>query len=163
TLWGHKGSALGSFNFGSSLDYTKPPGGGIAVAGQYVYVADSGNDRVERFNLNGEEPIQWGTLGSGPGQLTYPRGIAANESEVIVSDDYHRGQRFDPNGGYLGSAGSAGSGPGQFGFAYGVSLDAAGNVYVADDLNDRVVKLGPQLNFLGAWGGYGSRPGQLAF
>jgi tripartite motif-containing protein 71 len=161
--WGHRGSELGAFNFGSSQDYTHPPGGGIAVTGGYVYVADSGNDRVERFNLEGGEPLQWGTYGSGPGQFSYPRGVAANAGEVIVSDDNFRLQRFDPAGAYQGSVGSQGTGPGQFGFPYGVALDAAGNVYVADDLNHRVVKLDPQLSFLGAWGGFGSRPGQLAF
>jgi DNA-binding beta-propeller fold protein YncE len=72
-------------------------------------------------------------------------------------------QRFDPSGAYLGAAGSPGKGPGQFGFTYGVALDAAGDVYVADDLNHRIVKLDPNLAFLGAWGGYGPKPGQLAY
>jgi DNA-binding beta-propeller fold protein YncE len=162
-MWGHKGSALGDFNFGSSQDYTKPPGGGIAVGGSYVYVADSVNDRIERFNLSGGEPIQWGSYGGGPGQFSYPRGVAANESEVLVTDDNQRVQRFDTSGDYLGSAGSAGTGPGQFQFTYGVALDAVGDVFVADDLGHRIVKLGTQLQFLGAWGGFGSKPGQLAF
>jgi tripartite motif-containing protein 71 len=162
--WGHTGGGLGQFKFGSSQDYTKPPGGGIAIAGNYVYVADSGNDRIERFNLQGGEAIQWGSLGSGPGQFSYPRGVAANEGEVLVSDDdNHRIERFDPNGVFLGAVGSNGTGPGQFGFPYGVALDAVGNVYVADDINHRVVKLTPQLAFAGAWGGFGSQPGQLAF
>ncbi|HEX5223662.1 MAG TPA: NHL repeat-containing protein, partial [Solirubrobacteraceae bacterium] len=161
--WGHKGSALGDFSFGSSQDYTKPPGGGIAVAGEYVYVADSGNNRIERFNLEGQFPIQFGSGGDAPGQMRYPRAVAANGAEVVVSDDDHRVQVFDPNGGYIGQTGSAGSGPGQFGFTYGVAIDAAGNIYVADDLGHRVVKLGRQLQFLGAWGGFGSKPGQLAF
>ena len=164
TSWGHRGSELGAFNFGSSQDPTQPPGGGIAVAGSYVYVADSGNDRIERFNLGGGEPIQFGSYGSGPGQLSYPRGLAANEGEVIVADDdNHRLQKFDPSGNFLEAMGSRGSGPGQFGFPYGVALDAAGNAYVADDINHRIVKVGPQLQFLGAWGGFGSKPGQLAF
>ena len=34
TAWGHRGSELGDFNFGSSQNYTQPPGGGIAVAGE---------------------------------------------------------------------------------------------------------------------------------
>ena len=72
TAWGHKGSELGDFNFGSSQNYTQPPGGGIAVAGEYVYVADSGNNRIERFNLNGGEPIEWGSKGSGPGPVLLP-------------------------------------------------------------------------------------------
>jgi len=163
TAWGHRGSEPGQFNFGSSQDFTHPPGGGIAVAGGYVYVADSGNDRIQRFNLEGGEALTWGSYGSGPGQFSYPRGVAANESEVLVSDDNYRVQRFDPAGNYEGSVGSYGSGPGQFGFPYGVALDAAGDVYVADDINHRVVKLDPQLGFAGEWGGFGSGPGQLAF
>ncbi len=164
TAWGHTGSALGDFDFGSSLNYTKPPGGGIAVAGSFVYVADSANNRVERFSLEGTEPVAWGTKGSAPGQLSYPRGIAANASEVIVADDdNHRIEKFSPQGAFETAFGSQGTGPEQFGFPYGVALDAAGNVYVADDINDRIVALGPQLTFLGAWGGYGSKPGQLAF
>ncbi len=162
--WGRRGSEVGQFSFGSSQDPTKPPGGGIAATASYVYVADSGNNRIERFNLEGGEAMAWGTKGSEPGQLHYPRGVAANGSEVVVSDDdNHRIQVFNAEGAYVASAGSEGSGPGQFGFPYGVALDAAGNVYVADDLNHRVVKLSPQLAFLGAWGGFGTGPGQLAF
>jgi len=164
TAWGHSGSEVGQFNFGSSQDYTQPPGGGIAVAGGYVYVADSGNDRVQRFNLSGGEAIAWGSYGSGPGQFSYPRGVAANEREVIVSDDdNHRVEVFDPSGAFIATAGSQGTEPGQLGFPYGVALDAAGDVYIADDINHRVVKLTPQLGFAGSWGGFGSRPGQLAF
>jgi DNA-binding beta-propeller fold protein YncE len=164
TAWGTRGSALEDFNFGSSQSPSQPPGGGIAVSGEHVYVADSGNDRVERFNLEGGEALAWGTYGSGPGQFSYPRGVAANEHEVIVSDDdNHRIEKFSPEGAFEAQAGSAGDGPGQFGFPYGVSLDAAGDVYVADDSNDRVVKLSPQLGFAGAWGGVGAKPGQLDF
>ena len=113
TDWGRKGHELGEFEFGSSQNYTDPPGGGIAVAGNYVYVADSGNNRIERFNLSGGEAIQWGTHGSEAGQFSYPRGVAANESEVIVSDDdNHRLEKFSPEGAYEGSVGTQGSGPG---------------------------------------------------
>jgi tripartite motif-containing protein 71 len=164
STWGHHGSELGQFSFGSSQDPTQPPGGGIAVAGSYVYVADSGNNRIERFDLGGGEAMEWGTKGTGLGQFTYPRGVAANESEVIVSDDDNsRIEKFDPAGAFQGAVGTHGTGAGQFGFPYGVTLDAAGNVYVADDINHRVVKLDPQLGFIGAWGGFGSKPGQLAF
>ena len=164
TQWGHHGNELGEFSFGSSQNYTQPPGGGIAVAGNYVYVADSGNDRIERFNLTGGEAMAWGEKGSGFGQFSYPRGVAANESEVIVSDDdNHRIEKFAPEGAFQSAAGSYGTGAGQFGYPYGVALDAAGDVYVADDINHRVVKLSAALGFLGAWGGLGSKPGQLAF
>ena len=162
--WGHKGSELGDFEFGSSQNYTQPPGGGIAVAGEYVYVADSGNNRIERFNLEGEEPIEWGEYGSEPGQFSYPRGIAANATEVLVADDdNHRIEKFSPSGTYEESVGSNGTGPGHFGFPYGIALDAAGDVYIADDINHRIVKLDPELGPGGEWGSFGTGPGQLAF
>jgi DNA-binding beta-propeller fold protein YncE len=162
--WGRHGSEPGQFSFGSSQDPTKPPGGGIAVTGGYVFVADSGNNRIQRFTLQGREPMPWGAKGSAPGQFRYPRGLAANEHEVIVADDdNHRIEQFDLEGAFQAETGTQGKGPGQFGFPYGVALDGAGNVYVADDLNHRVVKLTPQLAFVGAWGGFGGKPGQLAF
>jgi len=55
--WGRRGAELGQFNFGSSQNPSQPPGGGIAVSGNYVFVADSGNNRIERFNLEGGEPL----------------------------------------------------------------------------------------------------------
>ena len=162
--WGHKGHELGDFEFGSSQNYTQPPGGGIAIAGEYVYVADSGNNRIERFNLSGGEPIAWGSKGDGPGQFSYPRGVAANAGEVVVADDdNHRIERFSPAGEYEGSVGSYGDHGLEFGFPYGIALDAAGEVFVADDINHRIVKLNPQFGFAGEWGSFGSAPGQLAF
>ncbi len=162
--WGHFGSEPGQFNFGSSLDPTKPPGGGIAVYGSYVYVADSGNDRIERFNLEGGEALEWGSYGTAGGQFSYPRGVAASASEVLVSDDdNHRIEKFTPAGQFEGADGSEGTTGDRFDFPYGIALDAAGNVYVADDINHRVVKLSPSLGYLTEWGGFGSKPGQLAF
>src|SRR2546429_561887 len=71
--------------------------------------------------------MAWGTKGSGPGQFSYPRGLAANSSEVVVADDdNHRIEKFDPAGAFQAVAGSQGSDPGQFAFPYGVSLDVAG-------------------------------------
>jgi len=164
STWGKRGSELGEFNFGSSQNPSQPPGGGIAISGDHVYVADSANNRIERFNLEGGEATTWGSHGSAPGEFSYPRGVAANESEVIVSDDdNHRLEKFSPEGAFEAETGSAGDGPGQFGFPYGVALDAAGNIYVADDSNDRIVKLTPQLAFAGAWGSAGSKPGELEF
>lgn len=164
TAWGHSGSELGEFDFGSSQDPTKPPGGGIAVAGGYVYVADSGNDRIERFNLEGGEPLEWGSYGTEPGQFSYPRAVAASATEVLVSDDdNHRIEKFTPSGQFEGADGSEGTTGDRFDFPYGIALDAAGNVYVADDINDRIVKLSPQLAFTAEWGSFGSKSDQLAF
>ncbi len=162
--WGRAGSGLGEFRFLSTQNPAEPPGGGIAVTGEYVYVADSGNDRIERFDLDGGEAMEWGFKGSGPGQFSYPHGVAANGDEVVVADDDNdRIQKFGPEGTFESQDGEAGSGPGQFSFPYGVALDAAGNVYVADDMNSRLVELNPELDYVRSWGGHGSGQGQLIY
>src|SRR3972149_5169230 len=44
----------------------------------------------------------------------------------------------------------------------GLALDAAGNVYVVDILNGRVVKLSPEGSFLGQYGRLGDTAGTLS-
>ena len=110
--WGQQGSELGQFSFGSSQDSTKPPGGGIAVTGSYVYVADSGNNRIERFNLQGGEAMAWGTKGSEPGQFRYPRGVAANGARCSSPTTTTTASRSStPKAPTSAGAGTAGHGP----------------------------------------------------
>src|SRR5208337_4546480 len=68
-----------------------------------VYVADSSNFRVEKFDRNGNYLTQWGSLGSGNGQFGYPSGIAVdNSNNVYVTDRSHnRVEKFTSSGTYL--------------------------------------------------------------
>ncbi|MFI5372623.1 MAG: hypothetical protein ACHQ52_13790 [Candidatus Eisenbacteria bacterium] len=50
---------------------------------------------------------------------------------------------FTGTGTYLTQWGSNGSGEGQFNIPLGLATDAAGNVYVSDNGNNRVQKFGP--------------------
>ena len=53
-----------------------------------------------------------------------------------------RVQEFSSTGTFLTKWGSAGTGDGQFNTPQGITVDAGGNVYVADTLNQRVQKFG---------------------
>ena len=57
--------------------------------------------------------------------------------------------------------GSSGSGDGQFEVPFGVATDGSGNVYVADDVNDRMQKFDGSGTFLTKWGTSGSGDGQF--
>jgi DNA-binding beta-propeller fold protein YncE len=58
---------------------------------------------------------------------------------------------------YVGEWGGEGDGEGEFSLPWDIALAANGNVYVADDRNDRVQYFTPEGEFLGLWDG--SPPG----
>jgi tripartite motif-containing protein 71 len=160
--WGGTGSDVGQFRFGAGGGNSAAAGGGLAVSGGTVFVADTGNDRIQRFALDGTH----GAEIVAPGQLANPRGIAVRGTRLLVADDqHHRVVVFDTGGHLLRVVGSNGSGPGQLNFPYGVAADHSGRVFVADDLNHRVVRFssGPDYPYKARWGSYGSGPGQLAY
>jgi hypothetical protein len=50
-------------------------------------VADFGNDRIQKFDSNGNFLTKWGTLGAGDMELYYPGGITVSDSgDVYVAD-----------------------------------------------------------------------------
>lgn len=134
-LWAYGGSGNGELNTPA----------GIAVGpGNCDYVADYGNNRVQKFQYGGFQ-IKWGTPGSGDGQFSGPAGIAVDASgSVYVADSgNHRIQKFDANGVFLGKMGSQGCGPSNLLFPGGVAVDAQSIIYVADTHNHRLVRYAP--------------------
>ena len=105
-----------------------------------VYVADTGNGRVQKFTSDGTFLTQWGSGGSEPGQFDYPQGIAVDgRGNVYVADTWnHRVQKFTSDGTFLTQWGRGGSGPGQFDYPQGIAVEGSGNIYVADTWNGRV-------------------------
>jgi len=135
-----------------------------------LYVADSGNHRVQVLDAEGNFVRGWGSAGSGPGQFQEPWGIAVSaEGWVYVADTWnHRIQVFDLEGTLLTSWGSfmdtqgeAEAEPGVFWGPRGLALDAAGRVYVADTGNKRVQVFSPEGEFVTQWGGGGVISGRF--
>ena len=59
---------------------------------------------------------------------------------IVAGGDNDRIQKFDSSGNYLAQWGSPGSGDGEFSNASDIAVDAAGNVYVVDTINNRIQK-----------------------
>jgi tripartite motif-containing protein 71 len=153
--WGRPGRALGEFDFGPGFGPDKPPGGGLAVGGGYVYVSDSVANRIVRFRLDGSDPVLWGRPGSAPGRFSSPRGLAVAGGVVYVADEgNHRVQALALDGRPLYAEGSFGEGPGQFVNPFGVAVHG-GRVYVVDDNNNRLVVLSRTLRYVEEWSGVG--------
>ena len=134
-------------------------------AGHYVYVANSGLDRIEKFTTAGVWVLGWGSYGSGPGQFKQLIGIAADNDGNVYAADWLNGriQKFTAAGALLGQWGSNGSGPGQFGHPEGIAIHrATGIVYVADYDNHRIQRFTTAGAYLGQWGSGGTGNGQFS-
>ena len=132
TQWGSQGGENGQFS--------SPEGIAVDASGN-VYVADSGNDRIQVFSSSGVYITRWG----GNGQFHSPEGIAVDASGIVyVVDRNDRIQVFSSSGVYITRWGSIGTGNGQFISPKGIAVDASGNVYVADTENNRIQVFSPQ-------------------
>jgi len=139
------------------------PRGVAADAFGNVYVADTGNNRIQKFDSSGTYLTPWGSLGTGEGQLNSPQGLAVDSSGYVYIADTNnnRIQKFDSSGTYLTPWGSLGTGEGQFNSPQGLAVDSSGNIYVADTGNGRIQKFDSSGTFSAQWGSQGSGEGQF--
>ncbi len=160
--WGSRGSGPGQFEFWPA-NPDEPNAGFIAVDSQgLVYVSDSYNYRVQKFDPQGHFLMQFGELGTEEWQFVGgPGPIYIDKQDNVWVSTFPRVQKFDTQGNFLASYGTAGSGPGQFNGAGLGAIDSFGNMYIADLLNTRVQKLDASGNFLMAWGTSGTENGQF--
>ncbi len=127
-----------------------------------IYVADTGNNRIQVFDSSGNYIAQWGSFGNGNGQFYSPKSLAKQFNNIYVVDTgNNRIQKFDASGNYLLQWGSPGSGNGQFNHPEGVAVDLVGNVYIVDTQNYRVQKFTSLGVYLTQWGSPGSGNGQF--
>jgi tripartite motif-containing protein 71 len=139
---GVRGSGPGQFN--------SPVG--IVTDGVNVYVADAGNKRIQKFDLDGGLVGQWAV----PSAQT-PVRLAAAGGKIYVTTRAGVVWRFDTNGvpdsswDGDGVAGSLGAGAGQLSDPDGVAVDGTG-VYVVDNGNHRVSKFDLAGGFTTMWG-----------
>lgn len=108
-----------------------------------IWVADTGNDRLQKFNPEGALVQVIGRSGSGEGELSDPAGVAVTpKGNVVVADRGNRRvQVFSPKGVFLGAFGGSGKKKNdRFEEPAAVTVDGAGNIYVADRETGRVMK-----------------------
>ena len=114
-VWGESGSDAG--NLDGPI--------GIALAGEEVFVSDSGNQRIEVFDRNGKFLRAFGGEGDGPGELDRPMHIDARDGKLYVAEYLNdRIQVFSLAGEPLSVIGGPGSGPGEFDAPGGLAVGA---------------------------------------
>ncbi len=169
--WGGGGPGLNGS--GTEDGEFSSPQGITANSANDIFVADTGNNRIQKFDADGNYITQWGSYGSGNGQMSNPNDTSVCGSTVYVSDTgNNRIQKFDADGNYQSQI----SGWSVFNEGIqdyetfsvnsplSVSCDSNGNVSVLHyDYNGdpQVVVFDDGGTFLNSWGSYGSGNGQM--
>lgn len=139
--FGEEGSEAGQFD--QPFD--------AAVDGEgNIWVTDTENNRVQKFNAKGEYLSQFGKEGVGNGEFKGPKGIEIDSAGNIwvVDSGNNRVQKFNSKGEYVSQFGEKGSGEGQFESPSGIALDASDRPFIVDTGNDRVQKFNGSFKFL---------------
>ena len=145
-------------HFGQPQDVAWLPDGSILVADGLT------NSRIAKFDKTGKFLMQWGTKGSGPGQLSGPHAVTTDRNRrVYVADrGNHRIQVFDENGKYLAQWPD-------IVMANTILITADQEAWVSDGIDGyspaalathtRLLKYNLSGKLLTWWGAYGTQPG----
>jgi len=123
--------------------------GGIAAdQSGNIFISDTGDSRIRKFDSNGNLILTWGSYHNFPlcspqdGTFYWPQGVAVDQSgNVYVADTQNnRVQKFDNNGNFLTKWGNFTIEDSQFFRPEGVAVDQSGHLFVADTSNNRIKK-----------------------
>jgi sugar lactone lactonase YvrE len=149
------GSADGA---GAAARFSYPTGIAVDHAG-YLYVADEANSTIRKITpggvvstLAGQAGVQGSADGAGAAaRFSLPRGVAVDAAgNLYVADiSNHTVRKITPTGvvtTVAGQVGFSGSNDGngssaQFGGPFGLTVDAAGNLFVADAPNNTIRRI----------------------
>src|SRR4029453_2195003 len=141
---------------GAAGQLSQPRGVAVDEDGN-AYVADFGNDRIQKFDAQQQFVKAWGGRGDLPGQFKQPGAVAVGpDGLVYVADTWNqRVQVFTPDGEYKREWADKYYGP------RGIAVAPSGAVYLADTGNHRVRKFNAEGVEERSWGGLGKEPGQF--
>ena len=108
-----------------------------------IYIADSGNNRVQVFSCNGDYLFMFSK------KMNKPVGICISQNKVFVTQfDGHCINMYELKGKLIKSVGSEGNGKAQFKHPFGLDAsDRNNNIYVCDWNNNRIQILTEELKY----------------
>jgi DNA-binding beta-propeller fold protein YncE len=167
---------------GGNGKFVLPAGVDVDADGN-LYVADTGNNRIQVFDSNRLFVRKWGQLGTDDGQFVAPHDLAVGVDaqgfvNVYVADtDADRIQQFaipDSEGVcpdtaqfvvdgacFIRTWGNFGTGNGDLISPIGIAVGNGGQVYVAETTNNRVQVFDADGNYVSQFGTQGNGDGQF--
>jgi len=153
--FGREGAGPGEFKHPLGID--------ISDEGK-VFIADSGNHRIQVFDLKGNFLRMFTVTAGLQEKPSDPVDVLASpfKDYVYVSDnDNHKIRVYDQSGNFQFQWGKFGEGPGDFRYPGILAKNNNNEIYVVDVLNTRVQKFDPLGNYISDIGSWGVLQGQL--
>jgi tripartite motif-containing protein 71 len=152
---------------GSLAGQLKSPQGIAMTPGGNVWVADTGNNRIQKFGPTGGVLNTASGEGFEPGKLRSPTGITvAPDGSIWVADSRNnRIEQWSSTVTFVRAVGINGTGAGEFKTPSGIEADSTGAIWVSDYGNGRVQEFDEFGNFIQKFNdaaGVASSPGGLA-
>jgi tripartite motif-containing protein 71 len=148
---------------GSAEGLMAEPIGITTSGGGNFFVVEKANNRVEKFNTNGELLAKFGSAGSESGKLKEPTAIASSPAGNgyfwVADTGNNRIEEWTSSFSFVRAVGGEGAGNGQFKSPAAIEADSEGNVWVGDQGNARVQELSPSGDYITQFG----EPGQFNF
>ena len=145
------------------------PVGVAADAEGNIYVMDTNNFRVQKFDSKGNFLLMWGGEGSGEGQfgdiLDAHEGHLAVDTQgnvYVIDLKNFCIQKFESNGNYITQWGTEGLGEGQFTHPFDIAIDKQNNIYISDVGSNTIQKFDQMGRFLLRWGKAGYNDGEFS-
>jgi DNA-binding beta-propeller fold protein YncE len=153
--FGQQGEGQGEFKYPLGID--------ISDDGK-VFIADTGNHRIQVFNLKGDFQYMF-KVKSGPEEKpSDPVDVLVsrlNKYVYISDNDNHKIKVYHQNGTFEFEWGKFGEEPGKFRYPGILAQNEYNEIFVVDVLNTRVQKFDPFGNFIAEIGSWGVLPGKL--
>ncbi len=125
-----------------------------------IYVADSENNRIQKFDAFGALLLPWGSYGFTSGKFNAMSNVSAESQDFVYVADQgnYRIQKFTSSGDFVRKWGSYGSTAGQFlgQIAVATGPTDSDSVYVADRDHKRIQGFSSSGQFLASWSSAGS-------
>ena len=156
TKFGGKGSNDGYLSTPHSIDIDKEGN---------AYVTDTGNDRIQKYDLDGKFILQWGEEEYEDGQFDKLHDVYVDPSGQFIYTlelTNHRVQKFTPDGKFILQWGFEDTGGrGAERTPHQLSIDSNGYVYLTDKNAHQILKFDGNGKFIESYGSKGSTPGKF--
>ena len=158
----------GSYSPPPTTGFNGPRGVAIDVDGNR-FITDTYNQRILKYDADGDFVTQWGSRGRNDYAFNYARLLAispVDQSVWVADTDNHSIKKFSNDGEFLCRAGGLGEAGQLMRNPHGIDVAPDGTVYVTDTRNGLLKAFGPGCNWLFTSGypkGTNPQSGQMTY